>query len=378
MIIGLLTIIIFVYSYEAYLTLKISNTLLDKKKIYKEKYKKKFDTRSKRMVYQDIKSKNKSASMTKRPFSYIYKDNLDLMLLSGKSNSLEIDCNENGYYSKYKSDRFGFNNPDTEWDSPEVEFLLVGDSFVQGACVNRPNDISSRLRFYSKKSALNLGMSGNGPLLEYASLKEYYKTNTKKVLWFFYEANDLINLSDEINNKILMNYLDNENFSQNLKLKQKNVDAIHVNSSNKIVIPNFYLSNNFKFLKLSNLRYKIKILIINSKNQKNKKNVINNEILNIFKKILYKTKSLTDQNNSELYLVYLPRYERYLTKNYNLKEYELIKKILIEMNISIIDIHKDVFDKEDDPLNLFPFKKKGHYTIEGYDKIAKNILKKIN
>ena len=59
------------------------------------------------------------------------------------SDSKTINCNENGYYSIYKSDRFGFNNPDLEWDKKDIEYLLIGDSFVHGACVNRPYDIGS-------------------------------------------------------------------------------------------------------------------------------------------------------------------------------------------------------------------------------------------
>ena len=102
------------------------------------------------------------------------------------------------------------------------------------------------------------------------------------------------------------------------------------------------------------------------------------ELLSVFKKILHKTKSFSDKNNNKLYFVYLPRYHRYKTKNYNLKEYKSIKDILIEMNIPIIDLHKNVFEKEDNPLNLFPFAMNGHYTVEGYNKIAKNIFKTVN
>ena len=41
------------------------------------------------------------------------------------------------------SDRYGFNNPDNEHNSHDIEYFLVGDSFTHGACVNRPNDITS-------------------------------------------------------------------------------------------------------------------------------------------------------------------------------------------------------------------------------------------
>ena len=44
--------------------------------------------------------------------------------LSGIANRKTIHCNENGYYSIYQSDRYGFNNPDKEWDQKDIEFLL--------------------------------------------------------------------------------------------------------------------------------------------------------------------------------------------------------------------------------------------------------------
>ena len=88
--------------------------------------------------------------------------------MSGISNSKTIHCNENGYYSIFKSDRYGFNNPDSEWDQGEIEYLLIGDSFALGNCVNCPYDIASILRNLTKKSVLTLGYNGNGPLIEYA------------------------------------------------------------------------------------------------------------------------------------------------------------------------------------------------------------------
>ena len=57
------------------------------------------------------------------------------------------------------SDRYGFNNPDYEWDKEKIDFLLVGDSFVHGACVNRPYDIASQMRKW-KILSFKLGLLG--------------------------------------------------------------------------------------------------------------------------------------------------------------------------------------------------------------------------
>ena len=123
-------------------------------------------------IYQDLKKINNKIAVAVAPENYL---NLSkpIFLLSGISNSETIYCNENGYYSIYQSDRYGFNNPDENWDKKEIEYRLVGDSFVHGAWVNRPNDMASVLETLSNKSTLNLGYSGNGPLIEYATLREY-------------------------------------------------------------------------------------------------------------------------------------------------------------------------------------------------------------
>ena len=50
-----------------------------------------------------------------------------------------------------------------------------------------------------------------------------------------------------------------------------------------------------------------------------------------------------------------------------------IRSIVNKLNINYIDIHKEVFEKEQNPLKLFPFELFGHYNIEGYKKVAETI-----
>ncbi len=67
------------------------------------------------------------------------------------SNKTTVFCNETGQYTIYPSDRFGFNNPDTEWSSPKVEWVLVGDSFTHGACVRPGEDIGGQIRLITRE-----------------------------------------------------------------------------------------------------------------------------------------------------------------------------------------------------------------------------------
>ncbi len=76
-----------------------------------------------------------------------------------------------------------------------------------------------------------------------------------------------------------------------------------------------------------------------------------------------------------MYFVYLPHYYRYkmnYDNNYNLVK---VKNIVTKLKIPFIDIHKEVFEKEQNPLNLFPFEVYGHYNVYGYKKVAETIYK---
>ena len=363
-----ISLVVSLYLFEGYLSanLHVSKNETLKRKYYQNKTGKKWDTRSKIEIYEDLKKKDNETVLFVAPREYLNK-NYPILGLSGISISKTIHCNENGYYSIYQSDRYGFNNPDEEWDKKEIEYLLVGDSFAHGACVNRPNDIPSIFRILSNKSVLNLGLGNNGPLLEHASLREYLNSNVKKVIWIYYEGNDLKNLHVEIKEKILMNYLNDLTFTQNLKLKQSEINDLAINIIKK---------------------KKKKIGEKNKKKEIFKKKLINfinlsktrvsifppppPRLIPEFKKILELTQDLTNKNNSKLYFVYLPAYYRYKNKNYK-SNYDLIKKTVNELNIPFIDIHKEFFEKEKNPLKFFPFEQAAHYNVEGYKKIGEII-----
>lgn len=357
--------VITLYLFQAYLEFYLPKIELKKKiEIFnKENNKKEYDTRTRLQVFKDKKKNNNKIKVSIWPAANVSKD-IDIFPLSGISNAVTINCNENGYYSIYESDRYGFNNPDQEWNQKNIEYLLVGDSFTHGACVNRPYDIASVLRKLSKKSVLNLGYSSNSSLIEYATLREYLNKNVKKVLWLYFEGNDLWELEKEIKNKILKKYLDDSLFSQNLIAKQNIIDHnlnIYLESFLQNENSEFELNFNFlEFIKLYKLR---NLLQTQPESHQN------------FKKILSSAKKLISNNGSELFFVYLPDYYRYKKKNYDNFNYIKIKEIINELDIPFIDIHIDVFAKESDPLKLFPFERHAHYNILGFNKVANSIFK---
>ncbi len=385
-IITLTSIVFTLYAFEAYLTFtdykRVAGEQLNKKiKLYKQQTGKDYDTRTRFEIYNDFKKKDKNIVVTVSPVHH-FDSTSRIFPLSGISNSKTIHCNENGYYSIYKSDRYGFNNPDSEWNQQDIEYLLVGDSFTQAGCVNRPNDIGSVLRTLSKKTVLNLGYAGNGPLIEYAVLREYLKPKVKNILWLFCEGNDIGNLNRELKSEILIKYLKDLKFTQNLKFRQKQIDEIVLQVTGRYWERekerekereriNSFTFKLLKFVKIYNFRKKF--LIKQPRPQ--------------IKELLKLAKDLAVKNNSNFYFVYLPEYSRYKFSHDNIS-YLSVKTTVEELNIPFIDIHKEVFLKESNPLKLFPFEMSAHYNIvshraihfniEGYRKVAEAIHKFIS
>ena len=262
-----INIIILASFFSLYLVEGIINILVSfaEPAIYNKKLlDKKFDTRSRIEVLIDERKKYPNAVVTALPLSFASDVNSKILPLAGISNRKTVFCNELGYWVTYQSDRFGFRNPDQEWAKDKIEYLLVGDSLTHGMCVNEKDTISGNLRHTlnnKRYAVLNLGMWGDGPLLMFAKIREYLEKNkTSKVLWIYCEGNDLQDFYYEKKNKILMKYLQNKSFSQNLKTKQ---DLINISLKRHLLdeekkkmnyLNDDYSFNIINYIKLSEIR----------------------------------------------------------------------------------------------------------------------------
>ena len=325
--------------------------------------------------------------------------------LTGISLRPTLMCAESGYWVSYDSDRYGFNNNDDVWEEEEVDFLLIGDSFVHGYCMERQFNFAGRIQKYTKKKVINLGYGGTGPLIQLAQLKEYgFKVKPQKIIWIYGEGNDLDNLRDELNIPIIKKYLE-KNFSQELILKQKEIDqfllgllkkeyalSLKKKEFEKIKRRDYLLKN---LIKLYMVRKNTINYFFNLDKDQNKINDAKEELqridkingteknLKMFNIIGEKFKQLSNEQGSELYFVYLPNYIRY-NKDYShategeMFNREKILEIITKLNIPIIDLHEEVFKLEKDPLSLFPYRKNRHYNHEGFDKSSKAIINNVN
>ena len=130
--------ILFIEAYLQYSSLKfVKGNLEEKKIIYKNNTGKIYDERSKFEFYKHLKKKHAELSVP-ITVSMVSSSNqineINFFPLSGISNTKTVHCNENGYFTTYESDRFGFNNTDKKWLSEkEKKVILLGDSFIHGA-----------------------------------------------------------------------------------------------------------------------------------------------------------------------------------------------------------------------------------------------------
>ena len=187
-------------------------------------------------------------------------------------------------------------------------------------------------------NVINLGFRSNGPLIELSSLREYLPENTKNIIWFYYEGNDLKNLKKELKNKILIKYFKNDSFSQNLKKKQNQIDnqanlilkkkikEEAKNNQNKLKInttskPNLFLQS----FKLYNLReFFFKDLVNKYKIKTEQAELLkDNLLINNFFKIINQAKDISLKNDINFYFVYIPDVGRYLFNQSN-ESYEII------------------------------------------------------
>jgi hypothetical protein len=343
-----------------------------------------YDSRHRTELWQEFRNKGVEAYPLYNPYDNMeFKDSklLPLGYLSGKT---VISCNESGEFVIYKTDEHGLNNPEGLYDEGKVDYVLIGDSFAQGACVARDENIAGRL-MNKGRNVLNLGMLNSGPPKELAILKEYAAPLKPKVIfWLFYEGNDHEGLEFEKKSSLIMQYLDKD-FSQGLINRQDEIDRLlteklerefanlnkrtqlRTETDNERSEGSFNLS--LSSLKLSQLRKRLGMF-----------GDCESKIDPLFKDIMAEAKRIVNGWDGELVFVYLPTYERY-AKRINRCRMRFLDTersgalaVVEELKLPVIDI-KSVFDAHPEPLSLFPFKVYGHYNAGGYRLVAESLDK---
>ena len=129
-----------------------------------------------------------------------------ILPLAGVPDVPTVYCESSAGMVVYQSDRFGFRGPAGQEQAEDPDYVLLGDSFVQGYCVDEADTYAAQLSPLG--TVANLGVNGTSVLAQAAIHAEYGEAlRPKHVLWFFYEGNDPAGHHDERIAPILRNYL---------------------------------------------------------------------------------------------------------------------------------------------------------------------------
>lgn len=193
-----------------------------------------FDTRSKAEVIADLRDGGKKAYPSVMPkllgghlaqagTDTLAFDGVSLLPLGGIASVTTVYCNEGGDWMIYDADEHGFNNPKGIWGAPSIDVAVIGDSYAHGACVPPEKTFPARIR-ERHPTTLNLGMGGNGPLQELASVREYLgPVKPRNVIWAYFR-NDLDDLTNFKETPLLLKYVDDPTFRQGVFDKQPQID----------------------------------------------------------------------------------------------------------------------------------------------------------
>ena len=302
---------------------------------------------------------------------------LPTLPLSGVPRAVTVVCNETGTYVTRESDRFGFNNPDGQWDMP-VEVALVGDSFAEGWCVHREQSFGGLIR-HAIPATLNVGYTSHGPFAELGTIHEYIVSrHPAHVFWFFYEGNDLTSdLAREMKSDALRRYLE-PGFSQHLEQHaiELGEDMRRLYDSRLASLePTPASSWLMGIAKLRSSR-----ALINRVRIRQESHVEQADEREDLRRILAEAKRTVEEWGGSLHFVYLPDFFDVIGER-DPASHDRVLALAADLGLPIIDLLPD-FAKHPSPRSLFPYEEgrhlvrtRGlHYNAAGHRLVAQRII----
>jgi hypothetical protein len=327
-------------------------------------------------------------------------DGADVFPLAGISQVPTALCNDWNELIVYDSDEHGFNNPTGIWDRDQIDIVSVGDSFTHGVCV-APNRNATALIGGVYKNTINLGWIGTGPYTHAAIIKEYVGSlKPRIVLWFFFEGNDLEDLvATPQLHPLLTRYLDDSGFRQNLLSKQPEIDQNLIRFIDESIKdapdPDIeplrkelieeagrersmkrHLSDVFRLRNLVTRINNVTGFVGDSFIE-----AANNDVSK-FKLLLRDSRDYVQTWDGDLYIVYLPTWDRYksnpgsLNKTFVTDVHDRVMSMALELDIPVVDI-TEAFDAHPDPFSLWLGRMNVHYNEDGYRLVADTVLNAI-
>lgn len=300
-------------------------------------------------------------------------DSREIVPLTQVANANLVYCNEGGSWFIYKSDRFGFNNPDILWNKNRIDLAIIGDSFASGACIAKPEPgLLEQIRS-DIPSSLSISSPSSGPLLQLALMKEYLvPMRPKNVVWFFSDLNGL-SFDYERQFHWLRNYLDpininflSEHHHQINSFVMKSVDA-NLNRSEK-ANPSF-ISLTKDLITLRKLRESRGLTSCPNKNQQ----------FYLLEETFKQAKLEIEKWGGYLTVVYMPNGIEPACDLMRINDrqknwyYHNILQIFERQDISVLNL-KQAYAELGSPTNFYFFPG-SHFTEHGYAWVSSQIIR---
>ena len=343
-----------------------------------------YDTRHRSQVWMDFRNNGIDAYPLYNPYTNMDLKDVDTLPLGFISRTTTLFCNEGGEFIVFKTDEHGFSNPEGLYKK-NIDNVLIGDSFTQGACVKPEENIAGWLT-KAGIEVLNLGVINSGPPNQLAVLKEYAKPMEPDIVfWIFYEGNDHEGLEFEIKSRIFPKYLEKD-FSLNLISKQSLIDEMLIKELEKEYKD---ITENIDQLverinKSGEATFKVSLSSITLPNLRSRLGLSDKGCYSLydslFKDYLAEANRTVDSWGGQLVFVYLPSYYQYaeMINKCKVRSHDASKQDVMKavkgLNIPIMDIQQ-TFDAHPDPLSFFNFRIYGHYNSKGYKAVADQIQK---
>ena len=377
------TILYLILTLFTYLSLVIIDILLPRlPKILSKDYKNSLTIIKERQIldfelYKGEKYKNIDQMIY--PFDYNYfplnqiaKKN-KFINISSISNNKFIYCSE-GYGPKIiNTDRFGFRNPDHLWDE-EINSVIIGDSFVEGMCVNYQDTLSG---IFNKNQIKTISLANGGnSAIYYASLAKIYlnQIKPKNVFLMFHDNdNSLVDSTEPIfefyNSLNREDYIKkiNDKYIKGDKHKNFNLEIVNylgdLNSKKKNIIfkMRINLSKLKKYLYLTHLREYYHFIFKSD------------QLFDSAKFAIDEVVEYCKINDCKVHIA-LMRSSNFWDPRYFYQNFKFsLNKYLNNLNYELIS-----FDDYIDYKNKENYAPKGpHYSIKGYEIIANKLIEKL-
>ncbi|WP_018184306.1 GDSL-type esterase/lipase family protein [Kaistia granuli] len=299
-------------------------------------------------------------------------DSLSNAVLSGFPNAKVILCTPGGKSVTYTADRYGFNNPNQIYDS-RMELMLLGDSFVEGFCLPPGDDLASRLRDRGLVAA-SMGIRGNGPLLELATLGRFGQMfRPRHVAMVFFEGNDWDNFENELKQPWLRSALaPNADFgsqaqaSKPLQLARTSLEEASQEPITFMdLVTRTEMLRNFFALQLTLTRLGLVYPKIA-------------RTIPEFRDTLRQAKAITRSWGGRFTIVYVPRVDRFMSRMSTDQAFDQIRTLVLEAaaaeGIQVIDLY-EAFRDEHTPMRMYA--PDSHFSRDGASVAADLIVQNL-